>query len=299
MQPPPPDLCFVAAHAAGRLRLRLPQPPAGCTAVSAAVALDDCDGLLSALDEWMETELDWQWEMGPEMGPEMRPEMGPQCSPRPEQPPLPPATASGVIATANAAIHGRLEAPWQLLRKKPAPPTALAGCLQWDEAPALLTLCRLYLEPAEQAAIECGGAVVLPDSLRPDWLGWLHLPDEAPEQGLPVTLAGPVPDDTGDPNARGNSRSRGNQGAAGTPQPAPSEAGEFRLCQVRLAPYRPLPASLLAGWDDARAMLADLVDWPVELWIGPAADGGASRLLAQGRLLPWGHGWAMMIDQLN
>ncbi len=284
MQPQPPDLCFVAAHAAGSLRLRLPQPPAGCTAVDAAIALDDCDGLLAVLDVWMETELDWQWEIGLE----------------PEQPSSPPATASAATATPAPC---RLEAPWPLLRRLPAPPTAVAGCLQWDDAPALLTLCRLFLDPAEQAAIEPGGAVVLPDSLRPGWRGRLHLPDEDPEQGLPVTLAGPIPDNPGNPgnpDGPGNSRSSGNAGPAGSPQPAPSKAGGLRLCQVRLPLHRPLPASLLAGWDNPEGLLADLAAWPVELWIGPVpAGGGASRLLAQGRLLPWGHGWAMMIEQLH
>ena len=264
MDQQPMDLCFVAAHPAGSLRLRLPNPTADGTAAGAAIALDGCDGLLAALDGWMTTELDWQWED------EQR-----------------PATVGATNNTASAvatASGWRLEAPWSLLRSNAAPPAPLASCLRWDDTPALVTLCRLFLDEAEQAAIEPGGAVVLPDSLRPGWRGWLHLPGEDPEQGLPVPLEGPIP---------------AHPGSARSPEPAPSNAGAMRPCQVRLALHRPLSASWLAGWQDPGALLAEPAARMAELWIGPFEAAGASRLLAHGRLLPWGHGWAMMIDQLH
>ena len=56
---------------------------------------------------------------------------------------------------------------------------------------------------------------------------------------------------------------------------------------------RVLPAGLLAGWT--------VGDWPVSITAAPlelwtAIGDAAPRRSATGKLIPWGRGWAMLID---
>src|SRR5690606_37086842 len=143
----------------------------------------------------------------------------------------------------------RLEVPWPLLRTIGLPPARLGSRLRWHDSPARLTLARLILCPAEQAAIEPGGAVVLADSMRAGWISWLHQVGEAPEQGLAVRLPGPMPM----PAAVSLEAAD-----ADSPPLAPQVCAGDQACEVRLALPGLLPPSLLAGWHDLVPFLGAL-----------------------------------------
>ena len=173
-------LRYEGSVAEGSLRLRVRAPSAKCTATIAAIALDDCDGLLQAIDGWLQAEVEWQWENEGEAG-ELRGRPDPTLA-LAEVDPVEDGTSRSALPPC------RLEVPWSVLRRAGAPPLPLAGRLGWHATPALLTLSTMDLEDAELSAIEAGGAVVLPESMQPQWAGWLHLPGEPPQHGLSVAV---------------------------------------------------------------------------------------------------------------
>jgi hypothetical protein len=59
-------LLFHATLSHARIALRLAATPSRCTAAAAVLALDRCDDLLQAIDDWLATELDWCWQ-GPDL----------------------------------------------------------------------------------------------------------------------------------------------------------------------------------------------------------------------------------------
>jgi hypothetical protein len=185
----------------------------------------------------------------------------------------------------DAALHGRLELPWSLLRGLPAPSPELAAALDWPPVRAVLAASRLRIDADELARLEIGGAVLLPESFRAPWAGRLRGADE------PAHASTGVPVDLGAPSAP---RLRP---AAGTSQAAPAgDAADPRIaCEVRLDAVLALPGDHLGGWLD---VVLDGVGAGAGLWQCAGAHGPA-RPLAAGRLMPWGDGWALAVDVLD
>jgi hypothetical protein len=255
---PQPRTRFTAATRGGTLTLQLDGLTAA-HAAEAALLLDRCDALLDALDAWLHVALDWRWTVGE-----------------------PAATASCVlahtkIAAGDAALPCRLELPWPLLRALGAPPPALANTLQWGAVPAVLVLSRPAIDEAELRLLERGGAVLLPESMRKPWHARLRAADESGGDGLAVELSG-----LDNPRLVKSSA-------------PPAAAGDQRpCCEVRMTTVGPLSPAQLAGWADGAALeLAPRAS----LWrcAGPTEP---ERYLAGGRLLPWGDGWAMLIESI-
>ena len=287
-------LRYEGSVAEGSLRLRVLAPSGMCTATIAAIALDDCDGLLQAIDGWLQAEVEWQWENEGEAG---------ELRGRPDST-LALAEVDPVEdGTPRSALPPcRLQVPWSVLRRAGAPPLALAGRLGWHATPALLTLSTMDLEDAELSAIEAGGAVVLPESMQPQWAGWLHLPGEPPQHGLSVAVSAWADERSARPPegalapARRDSTKYEGCTSEISARPPPSRQNR---CQVRATLPMPLGAPLLAGWQALDDAIGNLADRPVELWLEPPAATGpvTPTRVAGGRLIPWGNGCAMLVDE--
>lgn len=254
---------FDAATRYGAISLHVEGTPA-VHAAQAALLLDRCDALLDALDAWLHTALDWRWVQASHA----------------EQAPRACATARCAMEGDGQSVSPmacRLELPWALLRSIGAPPDTLAARLQWSPAPAVLVVSKPAIDEAELRLLERGGAIVLPESMRAPWRGGLRTHQEATGDGVPVEL--PAAD-----NAR----------LAGHPASEAATAGGRSSCEVRMTATRPLDAGQLAGW--AEGSTVELAP-RASLWrcAGPT---GAERFLAGGRLLPWGDGWAMLIESI-
>jgi hypothetical protein len=231
-------------------------------AAEAALLLDRCDALLDALDAWLHMALDWRWV----------------------------ATAAGTDARACAharcaiesdgsglrALTGGIELPWAALRAVGAPPDALARQLRWSAAPAVLVVSQPAIDEPELRLLERGGAVVLPESMRAPWRGRLRAADEPVGAGVEVDLLSA-------------DSARLPASAVGA-----SRAEEQPACEVRMASVGPLPPEQLAGW--AAGSVVELAP-RASLWrcAGPTEP---ERFLAGGRLLPWGDGWAMLVESI-
>jgi hypothetical protein len=256
---------FDAATRCGAMSLQVDGAPAA-HAAQAALLLDRCDTLLDALDAWLHTALDWRWVNATQAD-------------KPAQ----PCAAAQVTIEGNdgaaAALTCRLEVPWALLRGIGAPPEALAKRLQWGAVPAILVVSQPAIDEAELRLLERGGAIVLPESMRAPWRARLHAPQEGAGDGLMVEL----------PSAD-SARLVDAAVAAGDP------AGPSRRpsCEVRMATTAALAPAQLAGW--AQESTVELAP-RASLWrcAGPTE---AERYLAGGRLLPWGDGWAMLIESI-
>ncbi|EHR71416.1 hypothetical protein BurJ1DRAFT_2587 [Burkholderiales bacterium JOSHI_001] len=223
-------------------------------AAQAAVLLEGCAELLGALDAWWGQDLAWRW-----------PASNPVLTPGADGPHW-PAAASQLVA------------PWSLWRALPAPPPVLAQGLLWPEVQALLSLGWLALDPAELAALEPGGAVLLPPA--PGSSGApacrLRAQDEAagPQVGLALAWQ---------PGAPPRRLPPGHTEA--------DPCGVFAsgaLCELRLAHPLTLPGHQFTGWAD-----------PV--WPSAAPEAGLYRngaALALGTLVPWGDGWALLVKSV-
>jgi len=256
---------FDAATRFGAMSLQVDGVPAA-HASAAALLLDRCDALLDALDSWLHSALDWRWIDATPAAEAARP-----C-----------ASAHGAVEgddSSAAALTWRLEVPWALLRCLGAPPEALAQRLQWSAVPAVLVVSQPAIDEAELRLLERGGAVVLPESMQAPWRGLLHAPQESAGHGLVVELPGA-------------DRAR----LVGAPAAVrdPAEPIGRPLCEVRMTTTRPLAPEQLAGW--AAGSTLELAP-RASLWrcAGPSAT---ERYLAGGRLLPWGDGWAMLIESV-
>ena len=242
-------------HGLLQLLARTDLDSAGCAA-QAAVLLEGCADLLGALDAWLGQDLAWRW-----------PASNPVLTPGADGPHWPAAAS-------------QLQAPWALWRALPAPPPLLAQGLLWPEREAVLSLGWLALDADELAALEPGGAVLLPlvPGGGPDnsTACRLRALDEAPgpQVGLPLAWRPDRPPRLLPPGGPGPDAQPGP--AAGT------------LCEFRLSHPVPLPGRLLTGWAD-----------PVLPATPPDAGlyrGGAA--LASGTLVPWGDGWALLVRSL-
>jgi hypothetical protein len=252
---------FDATTRGGVMSLHLDGAPAP-HAAAAALLLDRCDALLDALDAWLHMALDWHWAGAAPADDAPHPSAGAQFS---------------IDSDNAAAVTGRLELPWSLLRGLGAPPEALARRLQWRAVPAVLVASQPAIDETQLRLLERGGAVVLPESMRSPWHGWLRAPQESDGAGVRVEL--PAADCARLPDA------------AFTPAAAPTH-GERAVCEVRLTSVGPLPPPVLAGWEGGTTI--DLAP-RASLWRCAGAS-DAERYLAGGRLLPWGDGWAMLIE---
>jgi hypothetical protein len=271
-------LRFFAGTSSGDLSLWVQAPLAACSGTGAAMALDDCDLLLQAIDGWLAAELDWRWGDA--------------------QAPGGPGLACASWAPAEDAGESsfdqcRLELPWQLLRSAGPPPPPLASRLRWHDTPVQLTISRLCLESAELSDVELGGLVVMPESMAPGWTGWLHLPEEPPGRGCAIDLAAsgwprlPLPAFDAQDSPR----------AECTDSIDSIDRIDSRLCSVRLVLAAPVPTPLLAGWADPDCRLTDFATGQAQLWLAESDDAPMLGLLASGRLVPWGSGCAMLIDE--
>jgi len=256
---------FDAATRFGVMSLQVDGAPAA-NAAAAALLLDRCDALLDALDAWLHVALDWRWV---------------DAAPA-DQAPRPCASAQGAIDgddSSAGALAWRLEVPWALLRSLSAPPESLAKHLQWGVVPAVLVVSQPAIDEAELRLLERGGAVVLPESMRAPWRGRMHAPQERAGDGLVVEL--PAADSA--------------RLAAATMTTAGSSEPDGRpSCEVRMTTAAPVAPAQLAGW--APESTVDLAP-RASLWrcAGPTEP---ERYLAGGRLLPWGDGWAMLIESI-
>lgn len=241
-------------HGLLQLQARTDLDSATCAA-QAAVLLEGCAELLGALDAWLGQDLAWRW-----------PASNPVLTPGADGPHWPAAAS-------------QLQAPWGLWRVLPAPPPLLAQGLLWPEQQALLSLGWLALDDAELAALEPGGAVLLPPTPGAGSASAgcrLRALDESagPQVGLPLAWQ---------PDALPRLLPAGNTGADATPAPAAGTLFELRLSQPL-----PVPGRLLTGWAD-----------PVLPSLPP--DAGLYRgntALAQGTLVPWGDGWALLVHHV-
>ncbi|HSB23442.1 MAG TPA: hypothetical protein VLE94_10075 [Burkholderiaceae bacterium] len=255
--PVPPDAAwFEAASPFGPVSLCVQNGGLVRHAAAAAVALQQSGPLLDSLDDWTALELDWRWTAVPQAA----------------------DAGSHVVvrwpAEETSPITAHLVLPWSLVRHLPAPTGILADGVHWEPAQATVVVARLALGSDEFAALEPGGAVVLPDSMRPDWRGVLRAAGEPSEAGAPLVLAPPHA-----PQVVPRERAAG---------PFASESGTID-CEVRLDATPRIAVDRLAGWSPGD--LGDL-GARASLW---RCD-GAPRRCARGILMPWGDGWALAID---
>ncbi len=255
----------------GALQFRVHASRPGMGAAHAAIALDHFDPWLEAFDLWFGQPLDWRWQ---------------------RETPLPAITTAradcvpaGQPATAEAP---QLVVPWALLRRLAPPPAPLADHLRWHDVQSVLTLSRMTLTSDELSDLEPRGAVVLADSMQPDWHGSLRLAAEPEGAGLAIDLSDPLrPRLAIPPGAAPDAATRPVATVAHT------SAAESPNCEIRLAAPAPLPVALLAGWAADPTVPAG--SGRTELWFAPD-PAMPLRRLAVGQLIPWGHGWAMLLD---
>jgi hypothetical protein len=241
-------------HGLLQLLARTDLDSAHCAA-QAAVLLEGCAELLGALDAWWGQDLAWRW-----------PASNPVLTPGADGPHWPAAAS-------------QLQAPWALWRALPAPPPLLAQGMLWPEQQALLSLGWLVLDDTELAALEPGGAVLLPPApgaAAASASCRLRALDESagPQVGLPLVWQPDAPPRLLPPG--------------GADADAPSVPAAGTLLELRLSQPLPVPGRLLTGWSDL--VLPSLAP-DAGLYRGSAA-------LAQGTLVPWGDGWALLVHSV-
>jgi hypothetical protein len=266
---------FEAPTAFGPMWLRLPTPAPARHAAAAAVVLQHAEELIAGLDTWTAHPLPWRW----------RPSPAPVCPP-------------GMRAFVQGR-HADWEwfVPWAWLRARPAPHDLLNSLLHWPAVPAVLSLARLQLSDEERQQLEPGGAVLLPPSLQPAWHGWLRSAAEPPiggcgsPAGVAVALPSPwtprpVRGDAGPEHLDGVGPEGDHGNDGGTP------------VEVRLDAPGPLPGDQLTGWPDAERSGLDFEGAQAGLWRYECPAERAHRM-ACGRLIPWGDGWALVLDSVD
>ena len=233
-------------------------------AAEAALALARAEPLLAALDDWIGVDLAWRWVGAP------------------------PPPAPGVMAAVRWRGPGAecgLTAPWALLRALPAPEAALAERLDWPLVPALITLAQLWLGLDELAAVEPGGAVLLPASLQPPWVGWLRATEEG-AGGVAIDLSTPW-------------RPR-LAGQAALAADAPADPDRI-ACELRLDLPLGVSGLRLAGWrregDAGELVHLSAAGLRATLW-RCASPRHAAHAIAAGTLMPWGDGWALAVETM-
>lgn len=259
-QPPRGAACFSAPSRFGPLLFEL----AGGVrhAADAAIALQRCEPLLTALHDWTGIAHEWRWT---------------------DRSRLRLTADSYALARWQITdhLHGLVELPWALMRSLSMPPASLAQCLTWPTLPAVLSVSRFRLSIDELRQLEPGGAVVLPESLTAPWHGFLRAAAEPAQRGLgvPVDLSSPALPCL----------------APAVPTPAQMEETDMRVaCEVRLGLSQALPVDRLGGWCTGETL--DEICASATLW---RCAGARPARLATGRLMPWGNGWALAIESLD
>lgn len=263
---------YEAFVAEGRLTLALEtvsgQPP-GCAA-EAAQRLALAEPLLAALEAWCGLGAggaqapDWQWRT------------------EPAEPPVRGAT----LRWAGVGVGARLTLPWALLRRLPPPPHPVLQLGPWLPVAAELVLAALVPAAEERAALEPGGAVLLPASFELDWIARLRAADEDASGGSWVVL---------DPVAGVAATCAAGDGPARLLADArpPDDAVRWEL---RCSLPEPVAPDLLLGWRDEPlpvGLAQQVALWQVDL------TEAAAECLARGRLMPWGEGRALWIDAVQ
>jgi hypothetical protein len=249
---------FEAASPFGPLWLCVQTDGAVRHAAAAAVSLQWAASVLDAFDDWSALELDWRWT------------------------PVPQAADAGSHLvmrwpTDEASRAAHLVLPWALLRQLPPPTGTLVDAVHWEPAQATVVVASLALPADELDALEAGGAVVLPESMRTDWRGMLRARGEPLGVGAALGLTVPH-----------------------APQVLPRDAIRPTLttdadtvpCEVRLASTPMVAIERLAGWQpgDVGNLGERAVLWRCD---------GVPRRCAAGSLMPWGDGWALAIDTVQ
>jgi len=249
---------FEAASAFGPLWLCVQTDAAIGHAAAAAVVLQQAGALLDALDDWSALELDWRWT------------------------PVPQAADAGSHVVARwpaddeAAVAAHLVLPWALVRHMPPPVGLLRDGVRWEPTQAIVVVARLALGADDVAALEAGGAVVLPESMHADWRGVLRARGEPLDSGTPLALAVPHAPQV-------VARDHGGRAPAGEP-------GTI-ACEVRLDRTPMVAIHRLAGWSTGD--IGNLGS-QASLW---RCD-GPPRRCAGGSLMRWGDGWALALESL-
>lgn len=272
-RPPGPGTWFEAATPSGSLHLCVAGIDTAAHAADAAVTLQRCEELLHGLDGWAGEEVPWRWNTVPAL----RVASGMETSAW-----WRPAADGADTEAAAPGLYCRFVFPWAWLRARPAPEGDWAARLHWPGVPAVLSIARLHIGAAELALLEPGGAVILPDSLKPGWQGRLRSADEPASAGVPVALSAAL-----------EPRLVKVATHAEPPSAVTVEAGAA-LCEVRLDLARILPGDQLAGWCEAQ--LSDV--GPLATLWRCATTSEPARCLATGRAMPWGEGWALAIESL-
>ncbi len=230
-------------------------------AADAAIVLGEAEELLAALDAWAGGPLDWRWSPAPK--------------------PMPPAGAAACVHWRGPAHQ--IVCPWAWLRALPPPEVALAGIarqLHWPAVDTVLGIARLCLGDDDWQQLEPGGAVLLPPSLMPGWQGALRSAGEPALDGAGVAV-----------DLRSPAAPRLVPGRAAAAAPGTAGGSPGRWCEVRLVLPHPLGGASLAGWCDD---VLDTADLQAGLW-SCAGEGRPEHCLAEGRLIPWGDGWALAL----
>ncbi|WP_280156080.1 hypothetical protein [Piscinibacter sp. XHJ-5] len=268
-----PGAWFEAATSFGPVRLCAFIGAPVRHAADAALALHRCEALLGPLQQWSAQALDWRW----------LPAAGQRVSGASHGCARWQRRGEGSAGPTGAM--GLLSMPWPLLRSLPPPPAELAASLRWPAQPVVLSVAQFHLAEDELAQVEPGGAIVLADSLAAPWLGRLRAATEPVQPGLgaPVALA--------PPSVPRLVRARPGGG------PVHGERSDSRVaCEVRLAMPHTLPGDRLTGWRDDEPLPEPGPQ--ASLWCG--FDPREPALcLAEGRLMPWGDGWALAIHTLR
>jgi len=249
---------FEAASPFGPLWLCVQSDGVARHAAAAAVALQQASPPLDALDDWSMLELDWRWTPIPQ-----------------------PADAGSHVVVRwpgddAAAVAAHLVLPWTLVRHLPPPTGPLADAVRWEPAQATVVLARLALSVDDLNALEPGGALVMPESMHPDWQGRVRAAGEGLDAGAPLALATPhAPKVVSRDHAT---------------SPAVPDAGAV-VCEVRLDRAPMLGIDRLAGWSPG-----DIGDPGSRASLWRCDGAGPPRRCAGGTLMPWGDGWALAFD---
>lgn len=261
---------FEASTNAGALRLYVSD--GARHAVEAAVVLQRCEPLLDALDAWTGSALEWRWIAA-----------ATSVAPTASHARAHWNASSDETSAGSPELTCRLELPWTLLRTLAAPGDALVR-LHWSAVPMVLVVSQQRIGADELALLEPGGAVVLPESMRPSWHGLLRALDEPARAGwgAPVVLSVPT------------APQRIRTAASAVAAAAADGDGQIAV-EVRLEPPHAIACDRLATWFEG-----DLgaFDPRASVW-RCATERAPARFLASGRLMPWGDGWALAVDAVH
>ncbi len=273
---------FIADSGAGPLGLGVPcgaaAPP---HAAAAAVLLADAEPVPAALDIAQGEPLAWSWVAQPHA-----PAPGP---------------SSGLVLRSRTDPATCVHLPWAWWRARQSRAHAVADwaeAFEWPEVPATLRAGRLRLSAQELDDLEPGGAVLWAAPAARGWRAAL-VPDACQDALLEVWLAGPPGASPLSPRLAAPGEPPLPADGGDLPVPEPHDAdGTGRLCELRFELVRPLSPRLLAGAGEAGGATPGPTRSLVQLWQCAERRQPECRL-ASGHLLPWGDGWALVIDSLE